>query len=62
MLDNVGKSGIEKALYIGRKVGRTKKETFEYLRLALKHARFYTKTGKKLGKIRINEMKELLDK
>lgn len=60
MLDNLGKDGIKKALYVGMHLGRSKKEAHNYLRENLKKARFYTKSGKKMGRMKIKEMKEIL--
>ncbi len=58
-LDNIGKKGIKKALAYGKMIGRTKEETFNYIRKALKNPiRFYTIEGKKLSKLAIKEMRE----
>jgi len=60
MLDNVGKFGIKKALYFGNKIGRTRKQTFEYVKSNLGKIKFYTKEGNKIGKLKIVEMKKLI--
>jgi hypothetical protein len=60
MLDNVGYSGIKKALNVGEDIGRSKKETFEYLKKNIQKVKFYTKRGKEMGKKEILIMKKRL--
>ena len=60
MLDNLGKQGIKKALYVGKKFGRNKEQTFAYLRKELNGVKLYTKKGKVLGKKEIEIMKKIL--
>ena len=60
LLDNIGRHGIKKALYVGSKIGRKESETYKYLKNNLKKVKFYTKIGKKLGKKEAKTMKVLL--
>ena len=61
LLDNLGKQGIQKALYVGRLLGRCREHTFAYLRTCLKKGiRFYTKQGKQLGKKELVYMRRKL--
>ena len=61
ILDNVGKSGLKKALHFGKNIKRKKEDTFRYLRENIKRMKFHTKLGKQLGKKEINIMKEILN-
>ena len=58
MLDNVGKQGIKKALYVGKNLGRSKEDTFKFIKNEINKVKFYTKNGKKLGKKNIEYMKK----
>lgn len=60
LLDNLGKRGIRKALFVGKLKGRTKEETHAYLKRALKKVKFYTKQGEEIGKRELAEMREAL--
>ena len=60
LLDNVGLNGIKKAINFGRMIGRSEKETFDYLRENIKKVKFYTKIGKKEGRKQIKIMKKAL--
>ncbi|MBS3089219.1 hypothetical protein J4402_05635 [Candidatus Pacearchaeota archaeon] len=57
MLDNLDRQGIRKSLCIGKKIGRNKEETFNYLKREMKKAKFYTKEGKRLGREQIRRMR-----
>ena len=59
-LDNIGKQGIKKALFVGRKIGRSDKKTFDYIKKNLKNLKFYTKMGKNSGKKQIKIMRKML--
>lgn len=60
MITNVGKVGVKKAIVYGKRIGRSKKDTYKYLRKKLKYVKFDTKIGNKLGKKRKKEMKSIL--
>jgi uncharacterized protein len=60
LLEAVGDFGIKKALAVGKKIGRTRKETIDYIRNNINKVKFYTKTGKKLGNKGIKIIKNFL--
>ena len=62
LLEAVGKFGIKKSLQVGKEIGRTRKETIEYMRKNIKKIKFYTKEGKKIGNPRIMTINEFLKK
>ena len=62
MLDNVGEQGIRKALAVGKKLGRTREETVQYLKDNIGKATFYTTKGKRLGEEGIRIVKEFISK
>ena len=62
LLENVGRFGIQKSFTVGKKLGRTKKETIDFLKENIDKVNFYTPTGKRLGKKRIEIMKRYVSK
>ncbi len=48
-LDNIGKEGIRKALYVGKIKGRSVEETKDYVRKELKKLKFYTEEGREMA-------------
>lgn len=57
LLENVGKFGIQKSLIIGKKLGRTKERTIDFLKENIDKVNFYTQSGKRLGKKRVEIIK-----
>ena len=60
LLENVGRFGIKKALFVGKLMRDNDEQTFSFLRKYIKKAKFYTKEGKKLGKEKIEVMMNIL--
>jgi|TARA_Y100000310_G_scaffold202064_1_gene202156 hypothetical protein len=60
LLENVGRFGIQKSLIVGKKLGRTKEGTIDFLKENIDKVNFYTPTGKILGKKRIEIMKKFI--
>tara|TARA_B100000315_G_scaffold166615_1_gene155206 strand:+ start:174 stop:671 length:498 start_codon:yes stop_codon:yes gene_type:complete len=60
LLENVGRFGIQKSLIVGKKLGRTKEGTIYFLKENIDKFNFYTPTGKRLGKKRIEIMKNFI--
>jgi len=60
LLENVGRFGIQKSLIVGKKLGRTKKETINFLKENINKVNFRTPTGERLGKKRIRIMKDFI--
>ncbi len=60
MLTNIGKDGVKKALAYGKRIGRSKENTYKYLNEKIKEIKFYTKKGKIIGKMKLDEMKNIL--
>lgn len=56
LLDNLGETGIKKALYVGKLKKRSKKSTFEYIKKNIKKLKFYTKKGEEIGNKKIKEI------
>ena len=60
MFDNVGKQGVKKIFVYGKHINRSETETYNYLKEILKKVKFYTKEGKRKGKIEIKITKSIL--
>jgi hypothetical protein len=60
LLENVGKFGIQKSLIVGKKLGRTRKETIDFLKKSIDKVNFYTPTGKILGRKRIRIVEKFI--
>jgi hypothetical protein len=57
LLDNLGKPGIRKALYVGKMLNRDVSKTKEFVSRGLKGVCFYTRIGKKIGKFEFETIK-----
>lgn len=62
MLENVGNFGIKKAKILAREFNQTPKETLSLAKKFQKKYKFYTKTGKTLGKKGLAIKKKWIDK
>jgi len=60
MIENVGKFGVKKALFVGGMMRDSQEQTFLFLRENLKNVKFYTKKGKGIGKKEVEIMKKII--
>ena len=60
LLENVGRFGVKKALFVGKSMRENKEKTYSFLRQYIDKAKFYTKKGKEIGNKEVKIMKEII--
>jgi len=62
LLDNVGTAGIRKALYVGKTLGRSRKDTIKFLEENITKTKFCTPEGNKIGMKKIDDIKSFVNR